>query len=343
MTGQFSRLMLDWAFAFPDPQIAWKRAVLKQLSFQSEADRPDVIFATGSPWTSLLIGQALGRRYGVPFVVDFRDPWASNADFHYINPALIRKTQDLERKICRDAAAVIANTVELKTHLTHLYPEIEKKCVAISNGFHADDFSLLSTLGERPRSKHLGIEICHFGTMYMMRTPVALLRALVELVRAGQILASQLRLRFVGTWDVRSQECEQLALELEGQGVLRRDAAVGHAECLAQMMEADALLTMQPGSTLQIPAKIYEYIATRRPLVVIGDPGATFNLVQRHQLGICCRNEVQAIKELLVKLAHGSSTLMIPSKETAEGFNYSNLTEQLAKVFDRAVQPTPQL
>lgn len=334
--NQLKRLLLDRLFTFPDPQVAWMRPTLKRMASLSAGERPDLVFATGSPWTSLVIARELGRRFEVPFVVDFRDPWASNVGFHYLSPHLIQKTERLERQICREAAAVIANTQELRTQLTATYPEIESKCVTISNGFHSDDFSSRPISGRTGSTRQGGIEVCHFGTMYMMRTPIELLRALLELVEEGQIEKSQLRLRFVGMWDVRSDECERMAQELEKHGVLQREPPVGHQECLRQMASADALLTMQPGSTLQIPAKIYEYVATRRPLVVIGDPGATFNLVQRHRLGVCCPNQVAAIKCLFVGLVRAPSMIAAPSEEAVENFDYKSLTGQLANVFDRA-------
>jgi hypothetical protein len=334
--GQLKRFVLDRMFAFPDPQSAWMEPVLKHVGSLAKDEQPDLVFATGSPWTSLAIARKLGRRFRVPFIVDFRDPWASNAGFHYISPQLIRKTEMLERQICQEAAAVIANTSELRTHLTALYPEIQDKCVAIPNGFHADDFALPATPDGDQASQRVGIELCHFGTMYMMRTPVELLRALLELVEEGTIRKAQLRLRFIGTWDVRSDECERMAQGLEKHGVLLREPPVSHQECLRQMARADALLTMQPGSTLQIPAKIYEYIATRRPLVVIGDPGATFNLVQRHRLGVCCSNQAPAIKQLFTDLIFDSAKFVTPSEDATALFDYKNLTGQLAKVFDGA-------
>lgn len=334
--GQLKRFILDRFFAFPDPQSAWMEPVLKHVGSLSKEERPDLVFATGSPWTSLVIARKLGHRLSVPFIVDFRDPWASNAGFHYVSPQLIRKSELLERLICQEAAAVIANTQELKMHLTELYPEIEDKCVTIPNGFHADDFALLSTPDGDQASQRVGIEVCHFGTMYMMRTPAELLRALLALVDEGTIRKTQLRLRFIGTWDVRSDECERMAQDLEKHGVLLREPPVSHQECLRQMAKADALLTMQPGSTLQIPAKIYEYIATQRPLLVIGDPGATFNLVERHRLGVCCSNQAPAIKRLLTDLIRNPARIVAPSKDEAALFDYKNLTGQLAKVFDRA-------
>lgn len=334
--GVVKRFMLDRLFSFPDPQSSWMRPVLREMGRLGEEDRPDVIFATGSPWTSMLIGRELGRRFQVPYVVDFRDPWAMNAGFHYLSPRLVRMTQALEREVCNEAGAVIANTEELKDHLVQQYPAIQAKCVALPNGFHADDFSGRSATVGGDGISDSGLELCHFGTMYMMRTPKELLRALLELVEQGALSKPQLIVRFVGGWDIRDPQSECMALELEKQGVLRREPPVSHQECLNQMSKADALLAMQPGSPLQIPAKIYEYIATRRPLVVIGDSGATFNLVRRHKLGICCPNNVQAIKQLLKDLIRDPGRIASPAEESSDAFNYCKLSDRLAGVLDRA-------
>ena len=126
-----------------------------------------------------------------------------------------------------------------------------------------------------------------------------------------------------------------MAQELEKHGFLKRDPPVSHRECLQQMVRADALLIMQSGSMLQVPAKIYEYIATGRPLLVIGDPGATFNLVERHQLGLCCANTVSAIKDMVLQLVTGRLSLSIPTSEAIAQFDYRVLTGRLAEALNK--------
>ncbi|MFZ1503620.1 MAG: hypothetical protein WAS50_10725, partial [Nitrospira sp.] len=69
---------------------------------------------------------------------------------------------------------------------------------------------------------------------------------------------------------------------------------------------------------------------------VIGDPGATFNLVQRHRLGVCCSNQAPAIKQLFTDLIFDSAKFVTPSEDATALFDYKNLTGQLAKVFDGA-------
>jgi hypothetical protein len=125
---------------------------------------------------------------------------------------------------------------------------------------------------------------------------------------------------------------------LEKVGLLRREPPMPYQACLQQMNEADALLVIQPDSPLQIPGKIYEYIATRRPLLLIGGEGATASLVQRHRLGMACPNDGDQIRRLILDLVERRQSLPAPAPEEVDRFNYRSLTEDLAKVLDEVYQ-----
>jgi hypothetical protein len=100
------------------------------------------------------------------------------------------------------------------------------------------------------------------------------------------------------------------------------------------MQRSSVLLVLQPDSPLQVPAKIYEYIATGRPLLLIGGEGATANLVARHGLGVSSPNQVARVKALLKKLAGGTQRLLPPDVASVNRFEYYSLTGELAAIFD---------
>ena len=333
------KMLLDWLFAFPDRQWLWLRPAVRRLSQLRSDEYPDVVYATGGPWSSLLVGRALARKFGVPFVADFRDPWTQNPNKETLSRFLLRRSLELERSICTAAARVIVNTDELREQFMRDNPDLQEKFLTITNGF--DEYGLssvvknedhvikLSALVTRP-----GLELCHFGSIYGNRAPLALFLAIRELFEANQIQAGQLRIRLVGDWVVEDKRCESLAQNLEKNGFLQRDRSLPHDDCLRQMSLAQILLILQPAYPLQIPAKIYEYIAARRPILVVGGEGATVALVERYQLGKCCPNEVSAIKELLLLLIEGQLQIEPPDPKEREKFHYDNLTQKLVQVLD---------
>jgi hypothetical protein len=330
--------LLDWAFAFPDRQCGWYAQAVRQFRQIDQKDIPDVIFATGGPWTNFLVGDALAKQFKRPLVLDYRDPWNCNPYYSFSSQVLTRKSRMVEGQVCRAATHVIANTEELRERLIEEYAELRDRCTWIPNGFDRDVLSLEpASNGQWPQSSMtMGYELCHFGTVYGKRTPRVLLQAMWELFRDGHLRPESIRLRFVGGWDATDQECERYATDLEKHGFLRREPSISHGACLREMQRSSVLLVLQPDSPLQVPAKIYEYIATGRPLLLIGGEGATANLVSRHALGRSSPNQVPRIKLLLHELATGQQKLVPPDVARVNRFEYQSLTGELAAVLDAA-------
>ncbi len=335
--GELKHLILDWGFAFPDPQCAWLKPAVAAAKLWPRSEVPDVVLATGGPWTSLLVGQALAEHWRVPFIADYRDPWSNNPYVSFRSPLLNGRARALEASVCHSAGRIIANTPELQAQLARDYPEHAQKIVAITNGYDPDLFPHATagrTGGTSEQAAGQGLELCHFGTVYGKRTPAVLLQTALELVDAGRLTPAHLRLRFVGSWDVDEPDCERVAQALERAGILTREPAVPHQACLQQMLRADALLVMQPDSPLQIPGKIYEYVATRRPMVLIGGEGATANLVNRFGLGVAVPNQAARIRQVLLDIIERPQMLKAPTPEHVGRFDYRQLTADVAAQLD---------
>ena len=179
------------------------------------------------------------------------------------------------------------------------------------------------------------IELCHVGTVYPLRNPKTLLRAMHELKQERDDLP--LRLRLVGGWDVQDAETDQLAESLEASGVLVREGSVSREAALQKMGEASHLLILQQDFPLQIPAKLYEYVATGRPIIAIGGPGATRNLVTNSKLGICCEDSVTSIRAMLISLLEAPENVPTPTESTIQSFEYQQIAHQVADVLRRTL------
>jgi hypothetical protein len=107
------------------------------------------------------------------------------------------------------------------------------------------------------------------------------------------------------------------------------------------MRQAPALLALQPSSPLQIPAKLYEYVAMGRPLLVVGGEGATSALVEKYRLGRCCPDRADDLERLLRELGAGGS-LPAPDAAARSAFGYRQLTGVLAHRFDAIVSPATE-
>jgi glycosyltransferase involved in cell wall biosynthesis len=327
---------LRMLFAFPDNCAGWLRPGLDEGLRMVASIKPDLVLATAPPWTGLLIGASIARRTGVPLVADFRDPWTAQERRYADLPGGTTRANRLEKRTIRDARRVIANTVEAAAWLRAKYPQDADRIVAIPNGYDPDLVAASTPRGGERRG-NAPLELCHFGTVYRARSPKQLLLALSDLSTMHDGGRPPLRVRFIGHWQVTDPETLELTERLERAGIMMREPALPHAACLQAMRNADALLILQPDLPLQIPGKLYEYIAVGRPLVVVGGEGATASLVTRERLGVCCKDDRATIRDLFRSLASGEQVLNEPDPAARHRFEYRAIAERLAATLDEAV------
>lgn len=335
--SRLEKLMVTWAFDFPDPQKSWCHPVVSRWKEYCREGTPDLIFATGGPWTGLVVGRELAHRMGVPLVADFRDPWALEDMPQFSAQLLKDKSRHLEEKVCASASAVVANTDEMRSAFVQRYPHFAHKIVTITNGFDAGLLPPeMRREGSSNRKETGSIELTHFGNIYGSRNASSLLQALQKVDdESGN--SRTVKVRFVGAWDIDDPIVESLAKQLEKNGIIRRDPALPHDMFLQQMSLSDILLVIQPHSSIRVPAKIYQYITSGRPVLFIGKQSAASHLLSKYHLGTCCLDSVAAIKEMLRSVAEGTVVLSPPAKDNIEQFEYRSLTRQLADVFNNVL------
>ncbi|MGH7487036.1 MAG: glycosyltransferase, partial [bacterium] len=94
--------------------------------------RVDALYSTAPVPTAHLIGLLLKKRFGLPWVADFRDPWVEDS-----MPRLRRWCEGkMERRVIESADRVICNTPTMRRAFTAAYPSIPAtKFSTITNGY----------------------------------------------------------------------------------------------------------------------------------------------------------------------------------------------------------------
>ena len=185
------RLILSLCW-LPDANLGWLFPALRTGLVIIRRERPRVILTTSPPPTAHLVGLWLSRLTGVPWVADFRDPWAGDA----AKPRFVRSPlsdaldRRMERTVIRAASAVLVTTDRLGARLMERYPEVDpRKFTTLSNGFDPEDFATVPVPTPSPN-----FLVTHVGSLYHRRSPVAFLQAAAALVRSGEIPLSDLRI-----------------------------------------------------------------------------------------------------------------------------------------------------
>ncbi|MGO8879791.1 MAG: glycosyltransferase [Desulfomonilaceae bacterium] len=328
---EFKDLVTD-SLASPDPHIGWLPwAVFSGLRIIRQKEI-DIVYSTGSPWTSFLIGAILKRLTGRPLVMDFRDPWVANPRF-LVRTRFVRRIETImERKVLKAADLVIANTQELKQDFVNRFPALlDDKIAVIPNGF--ENFN-----GEPQPTKNTALTLTHAGSLYFSRNPHRLIKAAMDLVRKGKIPQEELRIVFLGGISIDSPELQKLLQDPTVQDIVKIIPRVPFREAMEYQKRSDVLFLIQPDFPLQIPRKLYEYMALNKPILAItNSSGATSTLMREVKLGIQSRDTTKDIASALVSLHRGwkDGSLTRPNRPNCEYFLNKNLSDMLYKVLVR--------
>lgn len=266
------RLIVDWLswwLHVPDSFTGWLLPALWAGITQGAKRRPDVIFSSAPMWTGHVAAAALSRIMNVPLVADFRDPWCGSA-FRNIPYAAHRNLNSaLEGMVVRRATRITCAWDGIRRHLAARYPKREPDIRTILNGFDPGRIDAIQPVRiDKDRCVFL-----HAGSFYGPRSPVPLLAGLQHLHRAFPDEAGRLLVVLLGPSSYNGRAIEDIVREYGVQDSVRVLRRVLHDRALALLKGADvAILFGQSGSEslASVPAKVYEYIGTGKPVLAIG-------------------------------------------------------------------------
>jgi glycosyltransferase involved in cell wall biosynthesis len=112
---------------------------------------------------------------------------------------------------------------------------------------------------------------------------------------------------------------------------------IPHEETLRLMASADVFLLSQPGTSLQVPGKLYEMLPFRRPIVALTEAqGATADIITGYGLGPPPSENTEAIASAILSAAdrHGIYSWNGAWENALRAFDGRVLTGHLAEVLN---------
>jgi glycosyltransferase involved in cell wall biosynthesis len=286
----------------------WVHAACQRAE-QLAAEQPfDAVITTLSPYASYRIGARLQSQLGLPWLADLRDPWALDAWRIYPSPVHARVDLDRLRHTLTRADYVIANVPEAKRAFEAL-GATPGRCVVIPNGFDEEDFDGLSAPRPDPAQP---FRLVHVGTFHPASLAAGMTRNTLRKVRNRQMQplgrTGYYLLHAVAIWRDRvgaELAAQQLSVHLYGQvdashrelmralgieHLFTLHGYVPHQQSVAALVAADAVFVPLHGlpvgeRALVVPGKLYEALASERPVLAALPPGDGADLIAILQAG----------------------------------------------------------
>ena len=265
----------------PDARCWWVNPSVRYLKEYLKEHPVDAIISTGPPHSMHLIAMKLKKATGITWIADFRDPW-TEIDFYdelHLTRWADRKHHQLEREVLTKADKVVTIGWECARSLGRLG---NRNVRVVPNGY---DWEVNATQKAVPLSQEF--TLTHLGVVTPSRNAPQLWVALKELKEEDAEFGKKLKIKLVGQVDLSVTE------NLNAMGL--RDNTeiipyIPHNEIQQTQQSSQVLLLLvnnTPNAKGILTGKLFEYLASGRPILCIGpEDGDAARVIKETHSGI---------------------------------------------------------
>ncbi|TVR16115.1 MAG: glycosyltransferase [Balneolaceae bacterium] len=342
LKGQY---LLDWIDKHT-PMDTWLFLFLtKYLSIKKRVTnvQPDLIWATGDPWSSLWLGEKLSRALEIPFIADFRDPWTlSKLPLRNRSSFSEGVDMEIEKRIIHSANKLIFTALLTEYLYSEFYNLPEEKTATIYNSY-ANTISDTEVDEWDADIDSESLNMIFFGQFRRLSPVKPIVKALKILQKKNSEASKRIKIHSFGKPDKPNMNMitdagllqnftfhEPVEPEKKGQ-VLK------HADIL--------LLSTDEKREEVIPAKLWDYLSVHTPIFSIVPNPEVADIIMRTKAGVQVhpgeKMEIAALLESFsIEKENRSNSLFMPESILPDRGIYeaNQTTKQLASIFDEVLE-----
>ena len=313
----------------PDARRFWIKPSINYLTNFLINNPVDIIISSGPPHSTHLIAMELQKRFQIKWLADFRDPW-TNIDFYKdlkLTKWADNKHKALERAVLKNTDMVLTIGNQLKKELLALG---SKEVEVVENGYDPEDFPINSSL-----ELDTDFTIAHIGTFSPSRNHEILWKVLKKICNENEAFNNKLKIKLIGNIDFSVlKSISNFGLENH----LKKLGYISHNDVINEQKKSRVLLLMvnnTPNSRGIITGKVFEYMASNRPILVIGpEDGDLANIIRQTNTGFVTGfdNEIK-LEESILKLFKNKENF----DSNLKMYSRENLTKKLSSILDKMI------
>jgi glycosyltransferase involved in cell wall biosynthesis len=317
-------------FVRGDYSQSWQPCARRAASRLASRISVDAVLGEHSPDAGLFLARWFSHAYGVPWVLDLRDPILS--PFRGVSRRVYRP---IARRLVRSAAATIAVTPRWAAFDRQLFG---RPVHCIPNGFDPEDY----VSPPPPPGSGEPLQIVYSGNVgiYLKGLRVFFdgLRSIVE--QLGQTSQHALRFQYLG---LAGADVDQIAREAGVSDFVECRGFVARSEAMRALQQAGVLLLLSGTSEDPLfahgmyPAKAFEYFGASRPILCVPGDAELTELLRRTGTGHIARDAVAVssyLRERLDWLASGRELHYAPNPDEVEACTRRSRSATLGQVLD---------
>ena len=330
----FVDIVMNWyqtIFAYPDTERTWRQPALKTAIDILKKEHFDAILSSSPFPTSHLVASKLKKRFGLPWLADFRDLWSLNHNYPFSS---IRKRFDKRLEVATlrgvDAITTVSDDLADKLGTLHTVP-----VAVIRNGFWDEPTQMGKPL--LPDE----FTLTYTGSIYTGKQDIEKpLSALAGLIRKGIIDPTRFKLMIYGPKRVWLQpliERKGLRKTVFWCGMVTRPVS------LEVQRRAYLLLLLDwedPAEKGVYTTKLFEYLAAGRPILCTGgfSGSCAHALIDETKSGrwALLPEQIETVlKDYYQEYLTTGTVSFKGDKKKIKQYSFSNSARELASLFER--------
>lgn len=268
--NKLRRALSYWMFN-PDPGVIWAHIAACHPSVLGAATGADFIISSSPPESVHVGAWKLSRSLCLPHIVDMRDGWLDEPLKPQLRTSAFRRWQEgrLEERILREASAIQVTSEVWKELLSKRLPGLAAKVNVLTNGYPVSGTQVTRAVSEQKTSGLVLVHAGRFMGSMLTRSPDLLLQPLLEAINQMAIHGT---VKLIGPLSAEELEIiERFNAPFAERGwLIECPGSLPRLELLQLLPQADGLLLLSE-TFAAIPCKLFEYIPTGRPILVVTD------------------------------------------------------------------------
>ncbi len=317
----------------PDARMFWIRPSAGFLSRFLDESPVDMIITTGPPHSVHLIGKTLHKKTGIPWLADFRDPWSQ---WDLLSKLRVGKLaqfihNSLEAKVLKNANVVLTVSDSMAKDFKRLGA---RHTEVITNGVDLEQLSINNIKIRQDR-----FEIAYYGLLNEMRNPLPFWEVLEDWLTRDEERQRYFSLKIAGIMSDALQQKMQvypiLYQHFTFGGYLPQQAIMQNAGKASVLL----LLSNNTGNANQlIPAKLFEYLATGRPILYIGSlQSEPAKIIHKHAAGWVIDSQDKQTMSKVIESAYDQwkSGNLATVQRDLQAYDRRELAKRLATIMNK--------
>ena len=322
-----AQLLTEHSFPFLDN----KRTLYEGARAYLSENKVDVIIATGEPFILFTYAYNLSKEFGIPWIGDYRDGWSTNYNINA--EGISGKIQHWAME--RAERSAIPSSVLLTTAAPSLsrdiaplvHREVEELHV-IYNGYFEEKFKGLDSV---PLKKKFSI--AHGGTLYSFQRVETFLQGLNLFL--NQNPTAEVEVTFYGLNFFPSQIARIKAAA--GKAKIKFTDKMPHDEILKELASSHIQLLLATPEKHQIYAKVFDYIATGRPILMVENDNGPLEEILTKRENAAIHSSAEAVANYLQE-SYFNPNKQLTIANTDDTFTRRKQTRRFAELILKAIE-----